>query len=507
MNRNAQSAFDALTQHFRETALLQSSADALEWDERTGLPAEAGGYRAEQVTLLRGMIHARRTDPRIEEWLDALTDWDLAQDTRSDVGATVLRIQEDYRRDVKLPQRLVEAMARATMQGQQRWEAARRADRFADFQPALEEILQLKREAADCLARGDQTRYDALLDEYEPAAQARELDHVFAALKAELVPLIAEIRASARQPDVSLLQRDYALDKQRELSRRAAERIGFDFRRGRLDETSHPFCTNLGPDDCRILTRFDRHWFPGGLFGTLHEAGHGMYDQGLRRQWYGLPPGTFASLGIHESQSRLWENLVGRSRAFWQHFYPEVQALFPGSLADVPEQAFHFALNVVRPSLIRVEADEATYNLHIIVRFELERGLLDGTLPVDELPAAWDDQYEQVLGIRPTSPADGVLQDVHWSAGLIGYFPTYTLGNIFAAQFYAAAERELGDLSEQFAAGDFRPLLGWLQQQVHAHGRNLSPRELVREATGNDLDSGPLVASLRSRYAALYDFA
>ena len=301
------------------------------------------------------------------------------------------------------------------------------------------------------------------------------------------------------------MQRDYRIDAQRKLSHRVAAVVGFDFSRGRLDETSHPFCTNLGPDDCRILSRYERNWFPGGLFGTLHEAGHGMYDQGLRREWYGLPPGSFVSLGIHESQSRLWENLVGRSRAFWQFFYSQVQAAFPAALQHVKVDDFHFALNIVRPSLIRVEADEATYNLHIIIRFELERRLLSGELDVADLPAAWNAEYEAAFGLCAPSDADGVLQDVHWSAGLIGYFPTYTLGNIYAAQFYAAAERDLGDLDAMFATGAFQPLLGWLQEHVHRWGRNLNPTDLVRQATGQAPDSKPLINSLTERYASLYE--
>ncbi|XZE55386.1 carboxypeptidase M32 [Planctomycetaceae bacterium SH139] len=507
MSDTKQAVFQELQAHFRQTALLQSSADALEWDERTGLPNAAGEYRADQVTLLRGLVHKRRTDPQLANWLDSLADWPAAADPHGDIGATLKRLREDFERDRKLPQSLVEALSRATVRGQQVWDAARKADRYGDFQATLAEIVRLKREAATCLAEEGQTLYDALLDEYEPGAKAAELEQVFRQLKAELVPLVARIRASHRQPDVTLLQRDYPIDAQRKLSHRAAAVVGFDFNRGRLDETSHPFCTNLGPDDCRILSRYEQNWFPGGLFGTLHEAGHGMYDQGLRREWYGLPPGSFVSLGIHESQSRLWENLVGRSRAFWEFFYPQVQAAFPAALQHVAVDDFHFALNVVRPSLIRVEADEATYNLHIIIRFELERRLLSGELDVADLPAAWNAEYESAFGLCAPSDADGVLQDVHWSAGLIGYFPTYTLGNIYAAQFYAAAERDLGDLDAMFAAGAFQPLLGWLQEQVHRWGRNLNPTDLVSQATGQAPDSKPLIDSLTERYASLYELS
>ncbi|WP_164103765.1 carboxypeptidase M32 [Candidatus Laterigemmans baculatus] len=496
--------FEALVAEARETALLQTTADALEWDERTGMPPQAGEYRAEQVTLLRGMIHRRRTTEQLGERLAALANWERAADPHSDVGATIRWMQEDYRRDCRLPQQLVEALSRATVRGQQRWDEARRADDFGKFLPALEEIVRLKREAAAALARPGQSLYDALLDEYEPGAKAAELSRVFAELRVELVRLVDELRGAPHQPQVSILERSYPIEGQRRLSWMAAEAVGFDFSRGRLDETSHPFCTSLGPDDCRILTRYERNWFSGGLFGTLHEAGHGLYDQGLRGEWYGLPPGTFVSLGIHESQSRMWENLVGRSRAFWSYFYPRLGEVFPEVVDDVSLDDFHHAVNVVRPSLIRVEADEATYNLHIIVRFELEQRLLEGELEARDLPEAWNAAYATTIGITPPSDADGVLQDVHWSAGLIGYFPTYTLGNLYAAQLFEAAAGQLGDLDAMFARGEFAPLLQWLRQNIHRHGRCFTPAELIEKATGKSPESGPLIQSLRQRYAPLY---
>jgi carboxypeptidase Taq len=506
MSTGFQETFDTLLAHVRETTLLQTSADTLEWDERTGLPRAAGEYRAEQVTLLRGIVHGRRTDPRVGDWLEALAQWEEASDSTSDVGATVHRMREDYQRDCRLPQDLVEALSRATVRGQQTWDRARKEDRFDLFQPALDEVLKLKRQQASCLVSEDQTLYDALLDEYEPGAKSSDLQILFSSLRDNLVALIAEITSAPRQPKLEILMRDYPIAKQKELSRRAAALVGFDFNRGRLDETSHPFCTNLGPDDCRILTRYDNHWFPGGLFGTLHEAGHGMYDQGVRGQWYGLPPGTFVSLGIHESQSRMWENLVGRSRAFWDYLYPEVQQSFPTALADTSLADFHFALNSVQPSLIRVEADEATYNLHVIVRFELEQALISGDLQTSDLPQAWNDRYRNIVGLAPPSDADGVLQDVHWSAGLFGYFPTYSLGNLYAAQMFEAADRDLGGLADMFKAGEFQPLLQWLQKNVHHHGRNLHPSEILLRCTGSAPRSEPLITSLRTRYSELYGF-
>ncbi|MCM2369347.1 carboxypeptidase M32 [Aporhodopirellula aestuarii] len=494
--------FKSLREHLHKTSLVSSAAELLGWDERTGMPAGAGEYRAEQVAYLSGLVHDMRTSPDIESWLDQLSDWSQASDTHSDIGATVRLVRKDYEKQKRLPKDLVEAIASATVRGQGRWDAARKADDYRQFQPALDEMISLQRQAGECLAAGGQTTYEALLDQYEPDAKADQLTSVFANLRGELVKLLDEIKGSSRQVDETLLKKKYPVDAQRKLSHKLAEAIGFDFNRGRLDETSHPFCTSLGPSDCRILTRYDDAWLPGSIFGTLHEAGHGIYEQGLPQDWYGLPPGTYASLGIHESQSRLWENLVGRSLEFWQCFTPLMKDTFD---EDATAQQWHASFNRVTPSLIRVEADEATYNLHIIVRFELEQALIGGELSTDDLPSVWNERYANVLGVTPPSDANGVLQDVHWSAGLFGYFPTYTLGNLIAAQLYATAQSSLGDLSGMISRGEFEPLLNWLRENVHNLGRKYSADELVQNATGRALSAEPLVASLRERYSLVYD--
>jgi carboxypeptidase Taq len=291
---------------------------------------------------------------------------------------------------------------------------------------------------------------------------------------------------------------------QETFGKEAAARIGFEFPSGRLDVTHHPFCTNVGPRDTRITTRYDERFFPSAFFGILHEAGHGIYDQGLPAEHYGLPPGKYVSLGIHESQSRMWENMVGRSRAFWDFFFPAVKQAFPNALDGVSLAEFHYAVNDVRPSLIRVEADEATYNLHIIIRFELEQELIEDRLKVADLPAAWNERYQQYLGIKPPHDADGVLQDVHWSAGLIGYFPTYTLGNLYAAQFFRQADKDLGGLERQFALGQFLPLRDWLREKIHHQGQRYTAAELVQNITGKPLDHKPLIDYLRKKLGPLY---
>lgn len=496
--------FSALRTHLHQASLLASAAELLQWDERTMMPAQATEFRAEQVAFLSGRAHAMRTSDQIERWLDRLTNWSAADDPHSDIGATVRLAREDYEKQRRLPGPLVEAIASAAVRGQSCWDVARRSDDYALFQPALDEMILLQRQAGELLANPGQSAYEALLDQYEPGAQVNQLGEVFAGLRLELVKLLGEVAASPRQVDDRLLSRKYAVGGQRQLSQTLAAAIGFDFQRGRLDETSHPFCTSLGPSDCRILTRYDEDWLPGSIFGTLHEAGHGIYEQGLPQDWYGLPPGSYVSLGVHESQSRLWENLIGRSLAFWKHFTPTINSIF--SQTATPDQ-WHACFNRVQPSLIRVEADEATYNLHIIVRFELEQALMSGELSTDDLPCAWNDRYASVIGVSPPSAADGVLQDVHWSAGLFGYFPTYTLGNLIAAQLHQAADTALGGLDLQIEQGDFAPLMTWLRENIHVHGRKYTADELVRNATGRSLSAEPLIASLRQRYALVYDLA
>jgi carboxypeptidase Taq len=360
-------------------------------------------------------------------------------------------------------------------------------------------MVALKREQAACQLP-DLDPYDALVDDYEPGGRWRAIADGFERLRAGLVPLARACAEARRRPDDAILRRSYPVDAQQRFVRAVAARIGFDFDRGRLDTTDHPFCSTLGPDDVRITTRWDERFLPTALFGVLHEAGHGIYEQGLSRDWYGLPPGEAASLGIHESQSRLWENLVGRSRAFWEWCIGPAGEAFPSALGGASAADVHEALLAVRPSFIRVEADEVTYNLHVMLRFDIERAVIHGDLAVGDIPAAWNDRFERDFGMRPANDADGALQDIHWSAGLWGYFPTYTLGSMFAAQLMAAAERDLPALAGDFAAGRFAALLGWLRDRVHAAGRTLESDALVERATGGPVSERWLLDSLRNRY-------
>lgn len=497
--------FETVCATAREAALFQSSADALEWDERTGMPIHGGAYRAEQVARLRSSAHELKTDGRFGDALGQLVQQSETLEFHSDIASTIRNLYRDYQRDCKLPLDLVSRLSKATIRGQQVWESARRNDSFAEFKETLENVVALKREAGQLMADGtDLSAYEALLDEYEPDARIETLNPVFADLKQRLASLIARLKEAPKQPDVSILKRDFPIEAQKSLSRRIAADVGFDFDSGRLDETSHPFCTTLGPNDVRILSRYETNWFPGGLYGTLHEAGHGMYEQGLRGDWFGLPPGSYVSLGIHESQSRLWENQVGRGRSFCDWIFPTLNDTFPAAMAGVSQEDYYRAINAVNPSLIRVEADEATYNLHILIRFELEQAILSGDLPIADLPGAWNEQYRETLGIESPSDADGVLQDVHWSAGLIGYFPTYTLGNLAAAQLFDAATKQIDGLEQCFANGDFKPLLKWLRKYVHQHGACFSGNQLVENASGSPLSADYLMNYLENKLTPVF---
>jgi carboxypeptidase Taq len=504
MSKDTARLYSEVCEHARRTAALASINETLGWDERTHLPPAGGDYRAEQSTLLAGLTHQSWIDPKFGQQLDELAAGVKApSDPENDMAVVVRKLKRQRDKRMKLPQTLVEELARAAILGQQAWQEARQKDDFPAFRPLLGRMIELKRQQAEALGY-PQCPYDALLDDFEPEELTVNVGKVLEGLREALVPLVAKIQASGRRPDTTMLHREFPADVQDKFGREASAAIGYDFNRGRLDVTAHPFCTTLGPNDVRITTRYDAQFFNSAFFGILHESGHGMYDQGLPTEHFGLPLGESVSLGIHESQSRMWENLVGRSRAFWTYFYPKAQQYFPAALGDVSLNAFHFAVNDVRPSLIRIEADEATYNLHILIRFELERALLDNRLEAADLPEAWNQRYQQYLGVTPPDNRSGVLQDVHWSAGLVGYFPTYSLGNLYAAQFFAKAKADLGDLDHAFARGDFRPLLGWLRENVHRHGQRYSAAQLVQRATGRPLSAKPLVDHLTTTLGALY---
>jgi len=492
-------AYAELIDLTRQAGVLSSIESVLDWDQETYMPPKGIDARAEQLAAIAQLAHERRTHPRIGACLAGLNE----NDAPPEQAANIREIRRSYERAVKLPSELVHRIAQVSSVAKGAWAQARRESDFSRFAPHLAELLALKREVADRVGFKSEP-YDALMDEFEPGATSAEVAGVFEALRGPLSDFVKRLAASPRQPDDGVLHRQFPRAVQEALARRLAEAIGFDFESGRIDVSTHPFCSGTTPHDVRLTTRYHEDFFNPSIFGVLHEAGHGLYEQGLDPAHVHTPMGQAVSLGIHESQSRMWENFVGRSLPFWEKFYPEAVAAFPQSLGDVSLDAFYGAINVVKPSLIRVEADEVTYNLHIIVRFELEREMVAGRLAVTDVPEAWNQKVHDLLGIRPDNHADGCLQDIHWSMGAFGYFPTYALGNLYAAQFFATARQAMPDLDARIRRGNFAPLLEWLRVNIHRHGQCFRASDLVKRVTGSPLSVRPFLSYVTGKFGPIY---
>jgi carboxypeptidase Taq len=496
-------AYEELMRRTREAAVLESCSALLGWDEETYLPRRGAGLRGEQLALLAGLHHARTTHPRVGDLLAELDGSPLLSEPESPAAVNVRELRRAYERARRLPRSLVEELARVTAVAQMEWEAGRRDADFARFRPWLERVIALKQHEAEALGYAA-APYDALLDEHEPGARSASLAPLFADLCRALVPLAGALTQAPRRADPALLQRPFAPERQRVFGELVAAGVGFDFRRGRLDTAGHPFCTAIGPDDCRITTRYHPTRFAPALFTVLHEVGHGLYEQGIDPAHFGTPMGEAPSVGLHEAQARLWENAVGRSRPFWDYFFPVARSLFHEALGDVALDDFYRAVNHVELSPIRSSADEVTYDLHILIRFDLERALIAGDLRAADLPAAWQEAYQRHLGITPRDDAEGCLQDGHWASGLFGYFPTYTLGNLIAAQLFERARSDLGDLDADFAHGRFDDLVRWLQEKIYRPGHRYSTARLIEQATGSPPGPGAYVRALQRKYESLY---
>lgn len=499
---DVKAAYDGLIRRVREISLLGSAASVLHWDERTQMPPKGAEHRSNQVSLIARLTHEQFTSPEVGALIATVESDVESENPESNITVNIRELRRSYDRQTKLPGSLVEELTKTEVLGQQAWAEARKKSDFALFKPWLEKIVSLAKQKADCFGYTTE-RYDALLDDFEPGDTASDIVNVFDTLRAPLIELVNRVASSGRTAPIELFDRNFPAGTQEQLSRDAARAIGFDFDAGRLDVSVHPFCTHLGPGDVRMTTRYNEGKF-GAFFGVLHETGHALYSQGLPAEHYGTPLGEYVSLGIHESQSRMWENLVGRSRSFWQHFFPKAQAMFPDALRDVSLDQWLFAQNDIRPSLIRVEADEATYNLHILLRFELERAMMRDDLAPADIPGVWNETMRKYFDLTPPDDARGCLQDIHWSGGAIGYFPTYTLGNLYAAQFFEQARHDLGDLDAMFARGEFLPLLEWLRTNVHQYGRRYRARDLVKRVTGRDLSAQPLLDHLRRNVQSYY---
>ena len=495
------SAYDELLERLRDIDLIGQIGGLVSWDQEVLMPPKAAGLRAEQLAWISKTGHQRLTDPRIGELLDELEVIDSLDDVQT---ANVRLARESYDKATKLPTEFVEEMAKHRSKAQISWSEARAKDDFSIFRDNLAKSIDLARRKADYLGY-DELRYDALLDIYESGLTVARVDPLFAGLRDSVAPLIKAVVESGNRPDISWVEdNSWGQPGQEALSQGVSEAIGFDFSAGRRDASTHPFCGGPNPDDVRWTTRYSESDPFGSLYGSMHETGHGTYEQGRRRDLDFQPAGEANGLGVHESQSRLWENQIGRSREFCEWALPMWQKHFPQNMDGVDSEALWQAVNLVEPSLIRVEADEATYNMHIMIRYEIEKKLIAGDLEIDDLPDAWDDMYEEFLGIRAPNRTLGVLQDIHWSMGAFGYFPTYTLGNLYSAQLLAAARKDLPDHDEQMRCGEFGPLLDWMREHVHQRGSILEPADLIEEATGSPPSPDAFVDYLKDKVERLY---
>lgn len=501
---------EPLTTRLLEIQRIHSAAAVLSWDQETYMPARGGAARAEQIATLEGLAHQTFVSGEVETllagWVDPATGQaaETSGEGWDEPSRALLReTWRDFSRAKKLPSEFVIRLSRECSLAQQAWVTARDNNRFSKFLPSLKTVLGLKRDEAHYLGYRN-SPYDALLDTYEPGATVAELTPLFAQIRARLIPLLKRVQGSTVTINDSCLQQSFDQTRQLEFGRLVLTAMGYDFERGRLDLSAHPFTTSFHPTDVRVTTRVFEKDLPSCLFSCLHEGGHGLYDQGLDPRYYGSPLGESLSLGFHESQSRLWENCVGRSRAFWRCFYPMLQHTFPEQLAEAPFEQFYAAINKVTPSLIRVEADELTYNLHIMLRVEIEQALVEGRAQPEDLPGLWNEKMHSYLGIVPKRDAEGVLQDVHWSMGAFGYFPTYTLGNLYSVQFFEQAKQELPQLDDDMATGQLLPLRRWLEQKIHRWGRMFTPDHLARRVTGTGVNPEPFLRYLEQKYGEIY---
>ncbi len=487
-------AYKQLVERHEEIATLSSCAALLSWDQETYMPAKAVTYRAKQRAYLSQQSHMLTTAPEVAKWLDDCGP--CADDTIED--ANVRWWRHAHARATKLPTDLVGAIEEATSLAVNAWQDALAKDDFGLFQPHLQTIIDHNRRKTD-LWGYEESPYDALLEEYERGARASQLSSLFGELRPELVSIVEQAVAQSKSKPAKSLKGDYPIPAQQAFNREVCEAFGFDNEAGRIDTTTHPFCSRVAPHDTRLTTRYDETDFTSSLFGVLHETGHGLYEQGLCQECFAQPQGTSVSLGIHESQSRLWENQVGRSADFWNHWLPVAAKHFPHLANWTPEEMTR-AVNQAALTFIRVEADEVTYDLHIMLRFEIEKQLIEGNLKVQDLPEQWNATFKDLTGLEVTNNVVGCLQDIHWSIGALGYFPTYSLGNLNAAQLFEAALAQTPSLNGDLAQGQYASLLVWLKSNVHQHGCRYLPNTLMEKATGRTTGSEAYLKHLRSRY-------
>ena len=490
---------EKLIARYADIDRLGQVSGLLMWDQNTYMPPGAVSMRGDQQALISGLSHQMLTSNEMGSLLSRLKK---KKDLNERNEAIIREIDRKYKRATSIPESLVKEISRLEPIATEKWIKAREKADFTIFKDILERMFSLKIEMAEHIGY-EEKPYDALLDEYEPFMRSCEVSSVFSSLRNRLIPIVKKMTEVCKDIDISAVKKGYPIPLQESYFKMILTRMGYDFNRGRIDVTAHPF-TSGGMDDVRITLRYDERDIRPGLFATIHEGGHALYEQGFLKDNYNTPLSEFISLGIHESQSRLWENIVGRSRGFWEHFYPGFQEHFP-SMKDVSLDEFHKAGNLVEPSLIRVEADELTYSMHVMVRFEIETDLIEKKMDVSDIPQVWNEKYEKYLGVTPANDSMGCLQDIHWAMGAIGYFPTYTLGNLYSAQFYDSAVKENRDIEDSIQNGELAPLLSWLRENIHKHGKLYTADQLVKKLTGEPLNEDHFISYLKKKFSSIYD--
>jgi len=499
-------SFETFKAYMAEITDLSKAQAVLGWDQRTMMPPLGAPARAEQLASLARVIYDKATSDTLGHMLDELHPYEESLPYESDEASLIRVTRRDYEKLRRVPADLRVEMTRSSSLASQAWIEARQKADFKLFLPYLEKAVELKKRYIDCFVPFDQA-YDVLLDDYEPGMKTSEVQAIFDSLKPGLGPLIRAIGQSPEQVSDACLHGSYPVERQRAFILTILERFGFSDQAWRLDPTVHPFAGGSAPDDIRITTRYYPDFINPALFGSMHECGHGLYENGVSRSLFRTPLARGVSLSLHESQSRMWENLVGRSRPFWRFFYPRIQEAFPEQLGQVDMETFYRAINIIQPSLIRVEADEATYNLHIILRFELEQAIFNGELALRDLPEAWNARMKEYLGVDVPDDARGVLQDIHWSSGQFGYFPTYSLGNIIACQIWEKVLEAMPDLYDQFERGEFTALREWLRDHLHALGRKFTPAETLQKVAGGPISVEPYLRYLTGKARDIYKIA
>jgi carboxypeptidase Taq len=511
MTENLLSNYKKLIEKAKNLLIFQSAESIIHWDMETMMPPKAIKLRSQQLALLSRIEHKMSTDPEIGKLLEEIMRHREYDELDKIQKRNVYLIKKQYDEQTKLPEDLVAEIAKQRAITVDVWKKAKAAKNFSMFRPELEKLVELEKKVAEILMKVKETKtpYDALIDIYEPKMTAENITKVFNELREGLVSLLRKCEASKKQPDISILQHKLSIDIQRKISKALAEFVGYDVSSkdagGRIDETEHPFTTGYY-DDVRITTHYYENSFASSLFSVLHEAGHALYEQNLNQEWIFQPVGTSCSSGFHESQSRFVENIVGRSREFWSYFLPKLKEITGNILLDVDLDSFVHAVNQVKPSKIRIEADEVTYGLHIIIRFNLERDLFADKIAVKELPEIWNQNYKDYIGIKIENDSEGVMQDTHWASGLYGYFPSYALGNIYSGQILAAMEKDLPEWRKHVARGNFSSVKNWLIKNVHSHGNLYDPPDLIRKVTGKEFSVKPYLSYLNGKYSKLYNF-